>query len=911
LKRSPLRPARRLAILAAMKSFDPSTARTLSPAGAGSGVLAMLRRGVQLSALAAAASALLLAGCGTHAPATGSSIYVSPSGDDANPGTRDQPVRSLARARDLVRAMTQTMSTDVFVWVGGGTYRLTEPLVLSEADSGTGGHDVIYASMSSERPVISGGGAVTGWKQVDAAKNLWSAPAPASLANTRQLYVNGVRAYRTRGRLPVKLTETATGYTASSDVMASWRNVSDIEFVYTGGNAIWSERSEGLGAWTEPRCPVAKIEGTTITMAQPGWDNSTKRVMLPPSIPFRRPANLVGPSSVGREPASVENAYELLGTPGQWYFDRSAATIYYVPRPGEDLATADVEAPALETLVSGDGTDGHPVHNVVFKGLQFSYATWLFPSSPEGFPEIQANYLVTGPTGYATQGLCDLATNGACPFGAWTRSHGNVTFSFDNHVRFLGDAFVHLGGAGLELGTGTQSDSVEGCVFTDISANGIELGGVDLPEASDTQVTRDNRIVNNHIYNVAAEFHGGIGIDVGYTQRTLIQHNQIDHQPYSGISMGWGGWLDKIRRAGVANNSCDAVVANNLIFDHMLLLADGGGIYTQGLTGPSLAEGEKLTGNVIHDQYGSGHGIYTDNGCNNVTARSNVIFHTDHDNWGGRHHDYYPGEENKGSDAFDFENNYWQQGDPDSSAQNVTLKNNQIIASLDQAPAAYVENAGLEAMYQNLLSQTFCSPAAPEPPSRVAAYAASGRSWVTWNPAAFDGGAPVDSYTVTASTGGQASISADDFRAKAFVEVDNLPASGDLTFTVTAHNANGTSSPSLPSNPVTMHTGTINPPSAPGAAFARVVDGRASIHFQAPDNDGGAPVTSYLVTINPGGRQVSFTGRQILVLGGRHATFSVVDGLDASVTNTFELSAVNQAGPGPATTARVGRSPEQ
>ena len=121
-----------------------------------------------------------------------------------------------------------------------------------------------------------------------------------------------------------------------------------MEFVYTGGNTIWNAPSEGLGSWTQPRCPIASIDGTQITMAQPCWDNSTKRVMLPSGA---RTANLVGPMSVGKQPVYLENAFELLGTPGQWYFDRPASTIYYVPRPGEDLAHADVEVPVLESLV--------------------------------------------------------------------------------------------------------------------------------------------------------------------------------------------------------------------------------------------------------------------------------------------------------------------------------------------------------------------------------------------------------------------------------------------------------------------------------------------------------------------------------------------------------------------------------
>ena len=342
-------------------------------------------------------------------------IYISPTGDDANPGTQDRPIQTLEHARDLVRGMNAKPTRDIMIYLAGGTYRLSQPLVLDGRDSGGNGYSVIYSAVSGQIPVISGGLPVTGWKQVDAGRNLWAAPAPAGLQATRQLFVDGVRAQRARGRVPVALKMTPTGYEASSAVMGNWRNPGDIEFVYTGGNTVWSEREEGLGSWTEPRCPVAAIHGTTILMAQPCWDNSTKRVMLPPGSKFKRTANLVGPGSIGKQPAYLENAFELLGTPGQWYFDRPARMIYYVPRAGEDLAKADVEVPFLEQLVVGEGTEEQPLQRVVFTGIEFAYATWLFPSTSEGFSEIQANYLVTGPRGYAVQGLGPLVPGGTSP----------------------------------------------------------------------------------------------------------------------------------------------------------------------------------------------------------------------------------------------------------------------------------------------------------------------------------------------------------------------------------------------------------------------------------------------------------------------------------------------------------------
>lgn len=834
------------------------------------------------------------------------SIHVSPSGNDRADGSAQKPVRSLSRALQLAEK-ENTGASDVRIVLSNGTYRLTQPLRLNAADSGKNGHNLVFAAASGAHPVVSGAVRITGWKLADRTRNLWTATVPAGVDNTRQLYINGVRATRTRGRVPVDLTETPNGYEAADATLSHWRNPSDMELVYTGGNSIWSEHSEGLGSWTEPRCPIASISGTTITMAQPCWNNSTKRIMLPNGA---RTANLVGPKSVGKRPEYMENAYELLGTPGQFYLDRTSHTLYYVPRTGEVMKTVDVEMPVLETLIEGDGTAADPVHNIVFSGIQFSYATWLGPSSPEGFSEIQANYQVTGPDGYSRQALCHLVPGGTCPFGAWTQAPGNLAFRFAHNVKFENDNFIHLGAAGLTLGDGAQNDVVQGCIFTDISGNGVRLGGVDMPLAPIAEFTSDDRIENNLFRNVGAEYRGGIPIVVGYVRDTVVAHNQIDHVPYAAISMGWGGWPDKIKQAGQANNSRGNVVEDNLIHDLMIDLSDGGGIYTQGLTGTSLKDGERVTGNVVYDQYSSGHEIYTDNGSSMITVSGNVMFNTNHDNWGSRHRDYYDGQSGENYDPLLIADNYWQQGDADSSKGNVTVEGNHLIASLREVPQTIMENAGLQATFKTELEQRYSRlvPAtAPDAPERVAAAPGNGFAYVTFSPPVFNGRAPVQSYIVTASTGQNATISAAEFAKNAYLRVAPLKNDREVTFTVKARNAIGTSVASLPSFPISPSSRTVEPLPAPSGVSAHPGEhGEVSIHFQSPgvthpDAD-KSPLIAYVVTIEPGGRKVTLTGRNILTLqDGKHTTFKVISGLKPGIY-TFRTAAVNAAGPGAETT---------
>lgn len=629
-------------------------------------------------------------------------VYVRPGGPGGGAGTRSSPYTSLVAARNVIRSRLATMRADVDVELEGGTYALSQPFTLGAADSGRNGHQVIYEAAPGAHPVVSGGTRIGGWRRQPGSKDVWVASVPASL-RTRQLYVDGQRAEVAQGSLPVTLTKTATGYTASSTALDGWSNPTEIEMVYPSGPSNW----------TETRCRVASISGTAVTMDQPCWDNSTLRTTPGTALDtsgFGQPLNVA---------PIVTNAYQLLTKPGQWYLNDRTHRLYYIPRPGEDMKQATVVAPRLQTLVQGAGTTSAPIHDIEFRGITFSYATWLEPSTPNGYSDFQGGTFLTGADAYRRQGACDSAES-TCPYADYTQVPGNVTFSNDRRLVFDGDTFDHLGAAGLALGDGSQDDVVQGNLFTDTSGSGLTIGGIDQPQAHGGGLTSGNQVTNDYFHGVAVEYQDSAAIFVGYAQYTTIEHNQIDHVPYSGISIGWGGWLERFAYLGpLSNYSRGNVIADNVVFDQMQVLIDGGGIYSNGIEGSSMSNAELIEGNVVLDQAHPSWAIYTDNGTQFVRVKDNAVFDALYVPLAPT---YLPGISpyfsfgGCGGGPIDYDGNYSLQSDPTAGLisanpscgghplQGVTVETNHVISSLGQVPASLLDSAGLTGKYKTELA---------------------------------------------------------------------------------------------------------------------------------------------------------------------------------------------------------------
>jgi len=628
------------------------------------------RRRARLAAavvLALGAGGGVLAVSPSASAAVQTTIYASPSGSGS--ACSSASPCSITQARLNVEAADSNMSGDIVVQLAGGTYRLSAPLTLTSADSGSNGHRVIWQAAPGSTPVITGSHTVSGWQQVGTSA-IWRAQVPAG-TQSRQLYVNGVRATvaRTSGA-PSGWSVNDAGYAVASggtrlDTLADPKDVDVV----------------GVQQFRWSTCRVVSATATQITMQQPCWANR---------------------KIAGVKTSYLQNNVAYLNQPRQWSLDSSAGYVYYQPASGENLATADVELPVLDQLVNAQGTASAPVHDITFSGLTFAYATWNMPSGPEGYVSVQGGARIVGSGNPGYNFLRDQ----------WTPMPGNLEFSYANGIVIANNTLQHLGAAALVFDRGSYNNTVSGNTITDVSGNAIRVGGFAAEDhhPSDSRDTvHDTTITGNTVEYAGQDFTEANGIFVGYTTHTVIDHNAVSHMPYSAISVGWGwgvpdqGGADtryaylyqapyNYPRYTTPTTSANNQITNNRIDDILNTgMVDGGAIYVNGAQQGTLVQGNYITNEPTLNV------LYPDEGASYTTWRNNVVGVGDS---GARWYSLWTHSGNIHDNVIDSnwtnDSNFYCDTNPSCTANNTVTNNTVVTNGVWPAGAqTVIANAGL------------------------------------------------------------------------------------------------------------------------------------------------------------------------------------------------------------------------
>ena len=472
--------------------------------------------------------------------APSASIYVSPHGDEGNPGTKDKPLATIQRARDVVRTMKKAAKGPIEILLLPGTYYLGESLVFGPEDSGLAGSPITYRAGQEGTVTLSGGKRLEcDWKPYE--DGIFSCDLPEAKAGTlnfSELYVNGLRQIRARYPNGDSRIPQPAGYirTTGAD---KWPN-KELYF----DPATFTQKH-----WAHPEDAVVFAFQRISFDHVPFW-NGQWHVR---GIDRNRNAILLGeggrqqllfhylqvylPGIYPKMPFYVENVLEELDSPGEWYLDRRQGKLYYMPSVGIDLKNAVVEPALLQRVVQIKGTRDHPVKYLTLRGLRISDAasTYFEPYSPAGM----GDYTIQIGGAVFIEGAEEVSVDRCSLEG----NNGNAFFvnRYARRVRLTNSRIVDIGESGICF--------IGKNIYREDEHSKCPVCGFDNwwgwdPENDD--IPMDCEASNNLVHDVGVFAKQCAGVFMANCQRIRIAHNHIYNTPRAGINVNdgrYGGHL--------------------------------------------------------------------------------------------------------------------------------------------------------------------------------------------------------------------------------------------------------------------------------------------------------------------------------------------------------------------------------
>ena len=516
-------------------------------------------------------------------PAPPTTFFASVAGGGS--GLTSASPTTLSGAQTLAQA-----SPGATVLLAAGTYRLGSTFALAAVDNGT-----TYQTMPRQTAILSGHTLLTGsWSQVGSS-SIWQL---ASVSGPiEQLFVNGVRATRASNAIatPSTWAISGTGFTANAGDAA----IIDAFARTTDTVVVWET------AFRYGETPLSAVAGTALTAV---------------STAFAEMTSGAGPTNL--QLARYENAYELLASAGQWYWNAGSGVLSYYARTGDAMGSSPiVELGALDAVVTVGGSLSAPATGIALRGLTIEGSgstSAAAPSVHPGYASMQAG--VAGTSG---------ATGGTSITGPYYLQPAAVRVSAANHITFAGCTMRRFAAAALSMLNGAQSNLVEGCTISDVQGVGVIDGDVQPANAAPTDArteVNNNTYRRNAILNTGMRFADSPGMFFGYGAGTVVDHNTIARTGWSGMQVGWG-W-------GSTGNVLALIPSPASVVDGRVITGnnvtnngagfppgtDSGAIYTNGPCGSACT----MSGNYGEALHGSGV-WYLDNGSSHWSVTGNVV----------------------------------------------------------------------------------------------------------------------------------------------------------------------------------------------------------------------------------------------------------------------------------------------
>lgn len=475
--------------------------------------------------------------------------------------------------QDLADSAAKT--PDKILKLEAKTYFVDKPVMLTAAHNG-------LKIEGKEGSVLSGGKRVSGWTRDG---KLWKAKLDG-VDYVSSLFVNGVRAdfARTPNDGYVYFYRDGACEPRRSFVFSK----SDVkELTGMSEEELKNVEVRAFFQWIDNKGNVERIEETQF--------GDIVRIHLSSEISY----HFCKYGKQGR--CWFANYKGALDMPGEYFYDSRSGELWYMPREGENMESAEVFVPNTNTLLSIKGESCEKkISGISVKNLIFEYASQK-------------------PTG--TNGTWQNASQAA------TTMSNAIEVSKAEGVCIEDCVVRNVDGYAVEFGEGVRDSVLRNCVLEKLGGGGVKIGICGRCEGD--SVSGNIKVVNNIICGFGRVNRSAVGVIAYDVFGITIKNNDIFDGYYSGVSVGWVWGYGK---SNTKNNSVDYNHIHHLGYGQM---CDMGGIYTLGIQPES-----RIKGNLIHDvnchQYG-GWGIYNDEGSSFIESSMNCVYSTQS---GGYHMHY-------------------------------------------------------------------------------------------------------------------------------------------------------------------------------------------------------------------------------------------------------------------------------
>jgi hypothetical protein len=433
-------------------------------------------------------------------------LFVSTTGDDRGPGTADHPLRTFAAAQAAVRVLRQQNPGAVTVYFREGTYYLADTALFTAEDSAQQQSPTTYSPYPGERVMLSGGTRLTlHWKPFR--NGIFAAQVPAG-TTTDQLFINGKRQILARYPNYDPNAKYLNGFSPdafSPERAKRWSNPKggyihalheylwgDLHYVITGKDAQGNITYEG------------------------GWQNNRPKPMHP-------------------EYRFVENIFEELDAPGEWFLNTSKNTLFYYPPSALDLDTATVEIVRLKHLIEFRGTAASPVKWIHLRGFAFQHASRTFMETRD--PLLRSDWRIYRGGALFFDGTEDCTIDD-CLFD---QLGGNCVFvnDYNHRASFTRCHIVEAGANGI-------------CFVGDRAAvrnpldnydQRLPISAIDrTPGPLTNNYPADCLVEDSLIHRTGRVEKQSAPVEISMSQRITVRHVSIYDVPRAGINIGDGCW---------------------------------------------------------------------------------------------------------------------------------------------------------------------------------------------------------------------------------------------------------------------------------------------------------------------------------------------------------------------------------